>query len=121
MVKAVVTEIGQKALNEKESMVILFGETATEGLKEYSVIQKMLVPNIFHLKKGDKIKIDQEVYKINCVGTYANHNLNSISHVTLLFSAVPKEDKIANGLYLSPYRLPQFKVGTTIDYLSSGE
>ncbi|MEI5992914.1 PTS glucitol/sorbitol transporter subunit IIA [Candidatus Enterococcus mansonii] len=118
--KAIVTEIGPQALDEKEPIIILFGESATEGLKEYSVIQKFQETQALEMKKGDQLKIDDKEYTITYVGSFANNNLNSIAHVTLIFDEVPKEEAIANGLYLSPSELPKIKVGTTIDYLSHG-
>ncbi|WP_086312511.1 PTS system, glucitol/sorbitol-specific IIA component [Enterococcus sp. 7F3_DIV0205] len=118
--KAVVTEIGTHALDEKEPMVILFGETATDGLKEYSVIQKFQETQSLELKKGDLLKIDAKEYSINYVGSFANNNLNSIAHVTLVFADVPQEDAIVNGLYLTPSDFPTIKVGSIIEYVSRG-
>ncbi|MFD1899303.1 PTS glucitol/sorbitol transporter subunit IIA [Enterococcus termitis] len=118
--KAVVTEIGAKALDEKEPMIILFGESATEGLKEYSVIQKFQDAPSLTMKEGDTLKIDGQEYTIRHVGSFANDNLKSISHVTLVFADVPKEDAIVNGLYLTPKTLPTIQVGSEIEYVSSG-
>ncbi|MBO0469599.1 PTS glucitol/sorbitol transporter subunit IIA [Enterococcus sp. DIV0242_7C1] len=118
--KAIVTEIGAKALDEKEPMIILFGESATEGLKEYSVIQKFQETRSLKMKEGDRLKIDEQEYTIRYVGSYANENLNSIAHVTLVFTDIPEEDPIVNGLYLDPTTLPKIQIGTTIDYVSSG-
>ncbi|MBO0474781.1 PTS system, glucitol/sorbitol-specific IIA component [Enterococcus sp. DIV0840] len=118
--KAVVTEIGVRALDEKEPMIILFGESTTEGLKEYSVIQKFQENQSLEVKKGDLLKIDEQEYTIDYVGPFANDNLNSIAHVTLVFTDVPKEDAIVNGLYLTPSAFPTIKVGSTIEYMSFG-
>lgn len=118
--KAVVTEIGARALDEKEPMILLFGESATDALKEYSVIQKFQEKKFLEVKKGDLLKIDEQEYMIDCVGPFANENLNSISHVTLVFAEVPKEDAIVNGLYLTPDVFPTIKVGSIIEYMSRG-
>lgn len=118
--KAIVTEIGACALDEKEPMIILFGESATEGLKEYSVIQKFQEVQSLALKKGDLLKIDEQIYTINYVGSFANENLNSIAHVTLVFDDIPKNDAIVNALYLTPQALPAIKVGTIIEYIAHG-
>lgn len=119
--KALVTDIGSQALDGKEPMIILFGEGATEHLKKYSVIQQFQEKTTLNLTKGDYLKIGDQRYTIQEVGAFANSNLNSISHVTLVFSEVPKEDPIMNGIYLSPSTMPKIAVGTTIDYLSNGE
>jgi PTS system glucitol/sorbitol-specific IIA component len=114
--KAVVTEIGAHALDEKEPMIILFGESATEGLKEYSVIQKLQENEPFEIKAGGILKIDDQEYQIRHVGPFANANLNSIAHATLVFDEMPEEDGIVNGIYLSPQKLPVIQVGTVIEY-----
>ncbi|MTD41669.1 PTS sorbitol transporter subunit IIA [Erwinia sp. CPCC 100877] len=114
--KAVVTEIGAHALDEKEPMIILFGESATEGLKEYSVIQKIQEDKPFEVKEGSVLKIDDQKYQVRHVGPFANANLNSIAHATLVFDEVPEEDVIVNGLYLSPKKLPAIHVGTILEY-----
>lgn len=119
--KAVVTAIGSHALDGKEPMIILFGEGATKQLKEYSVIQQFQEKNKLNLSKGDHLNIGDQCYTIEEIGAFANSNLNSISHVTLVFSEVPKEDPVMNGIYLSPTTLPKIEIGTTIDYLSHGE
>lgn len=118
--KALVTEIGKHALDGKEPLIILFGENATEALKEYSVIQRIEENTSLAIKANDQLKIGEKEYTINYVGSFANSNLNSIAHVTLVFSEVPKEDAIANGLYLSPFDLPIIETGTTIEYISHG-
>lgn len=118
--KAIVTEIGARALDEKEPIIILFGEGATESLKEYSVIQTFQESSPMELKQGDQLKIDDQEYRILYVGSFANKNLNSIAHVTLIFDQVPNEDPIVNGLYLSPGKLPKIQVGTVIEYVPLG-
>lgn len=120
MVKAKIVEIGKEAFSDNAPIVILFGETATEELKKYSIVQKLEKEENFHIKKGDCLKIDNHCYTIDYVGNVANDNLNSIAHVTLIFSEVPTVDRMANGLYLSPHTLPCFKINTQIEYLSSG-
>ena len=115
--KATVTEIGVHALDGKEPMIVLFGEGATESLRAYSVIQKFESSEKLEIKKGDQLKIDDTVYSVTQVGSFANANLNSIAHVTLVFDEVPAEDPVVNGLYLSPTVLPEINVGSTIEYI----
>lgn len=118
--KAVIKEIGSHAFDGTEKMIILFGETATEALKEYSVIQGFEEKAPLELTVGDLIRIDEQEYTITEVGPFANSNLNSISHSTLVFEAAPEEDVIVNGLYLEPYELPQIEVGSIIEYVVHG-
>lgn len=116
--KAIVTEVGAQALDEKERMLILFGEGATESLREYSVIQKFEESVEITIKDGDQLKIDEAVYTVKQVGPFANANLNSIAHVTLVFDEVPEEDAVVNGLYLTPTDFPKIHVGSVIEYVS---
>lgn len=121
MMKAVITEIGTQAINHSDAMIILFGENATEMLKKYSVIQRFETPEKQIIAAGDRIKIGEKMYTIDYVGSFANNNLASISHVTLVFSEVPEEDPIVNGIYLTPKELPELQVGTVIEYLTAGD
>lgn len=114
--KAVITEIGAQALSGSEPILILFGENATPALREYSAIQKFEESVSLTMKAGDQLIIDGKSYKITYVGSFANKNLNSIAHVTLVFDEVPKTDPIVNALYLSGSTVPEIKVGTEIEY-----
>lgn len=115
--KTIVSEIGSQALSEKEPIVILFGETATPALRNYSVIQEIKDNEPVELKKAGKILFDGEEYTIQFVGKTANQNLQSIGHLTLIFDKVPEENQIVNGVYLTPYKVPAFKKNTEIIYL----
>ena len=55
-------------------------------------------------------------------GFFANSNLQSIAHSTLIFADAPtdEDDVIRNGVYLTPHQLPKITIGTTIDYLVNG-
>jgi len=114
--KSIVKSIGEQAINENESLLILFDETATEELKKFSIIQSFEEKNTKELKEGSKIKFDEQEYTIKHVGPIANKHLQSMGHVTIVFNESPKEDKLANALYVEPYTLPKIKVGTNITY-----
>jgi len=95
--QAVIKAIGSQAFSGSEQMVILFGETATDTLKEYSVVQRFSEKTTLQLAVGDQI-----------------------AHCTLVFDAFPESDPIMNGIYLEPHKLPQIKVGSIIDYQAHG-
>ena len=118
--QAVIKAIGSQAFSGSEQMVILFGETATDTLKEYSVVQRFSEKTTLQSAVGDQIKIDEQSYTIAHIGPYALNNLNSIAHCTLVFDAFPESDPIMNGIYLEPHKLPQIKVGSIIDYQAHG-
>lgn len=112
-----IQKIGAQAISEKDPMIILFGEEATESIAEVAVLQTWNKAEEVTLKDGDALEFGSEHYQIDFVGKLANENLNSIGHVTLIFEDVPDEDKLANGLYLTPHQLPNLTVGETITYI----
>lgn len=112
-----VTSIGPQAISEQDPIIILFGEEATEDIRQVSVIQAFEDGReMIELKKGQTIKFDNQSYTIEAVGSLAVDNLNSIGHITLSFTEVPVEDMLGNGIYLSPQELPTISVGTKISY-----
>jgi len=114
--QATVTEIGKHAIDDSEKMIILFGETATDTLKQHAVIQSFPEKDQVTLAEGDHLKIGDTNYTITKVGSFANSNLQSIAHSTL----IDEDDVIRNGVYLTPHQLPKITIGTTIDYLVNG-
>ena len=120
--QATVTEIGKHAIDDSEKMIILFGETATDTLKQHAVIQSFPEKDQVTLAEGDHLKIGDTNYTITKVGSFANSNLQSIAHSTLIFADAPtdEDDVIRNGVYLTPHQLQKITIGTTIDYLVNG-
>lgn len=117
MIEGKVISIGQEAIGE-EPMLILFDKSveSTEELKKYAIIQEVAEEATFELQSGNKISFDDQEYVIAHVGPAANRNLTDINHVTLVFTAVPEEDVISNGVYLTPLTVPSISVGTKITY-----
>lgn len=114
-----ITAIGESAISQKDPLIILFGEQATEELRKVSVIQSAISSEQpVSLKPEGKILFGDQEYTILYVGTLANENLNSIGHVTLNFAQPPeaKENRIENGVYLSPFELPELTIGSEITY-----
>ncbi|WP_413524431.1 PTS glucitol/sorbitol transporter subunit IIA [Carnobacterium divergens] len=117
MLTGTVTSIGPQAISQKDPIIILFGEEATEDIREVSVIQAFPADKAaITLEVGQKVAFDDTVYTITAVGSLASDNLNSIGHITLSFTEVPTEGMLGNGIYLTPFDLPEIKEGTTIHY-----
>ncbi len=116
MIHATIKEIGEQAVSEQEPILILFDQTATSTLRNYSVIQEITSKETFSLKKEDVISFDQQEYTIEHVGPMANENLSTVGHVTLIFDHYSVENSIANGIYLTPHQLPEINIGTQIEY-----
>jgi PTS system glucitol/sorbitol-specific IIA component len=118
-IKATITAIGPEAISATDPLVILFDEDATAALKQIALLQEFESEEAMSqltLATGDQLSIDDQVYQVAYVGEVANDNLQTIGHATLLFTSVPETDRLGNGVYLSPYVKPNFKVGTTITY-----
>lgn len=115
MQKAKIVRIGTQAIDHKEPVLLFFGEGVTEGLEEYSVIQKITNPQAIELAVSDKIIFGDETYHVTYVGQFANQNLQTIEHVSFVFSDEPQE-KMASSVYLTPAKVPTIKVGMTVTY-----
>lgn len=118
-ITSTVTAIGAHAISKKDAMIILFGDSATDALRDVSVIQEFDQPDKAKkmvLKHGDHLYIDDIKYRVNGVGKLTNANLQQIGHATLIFKPMPDRDALGNAIYLIPTAIPTFKVGTVIRY-----
>lgn len=116
MMESVVMSIGKEAISQKEPLLILFNETATEELRKFSVIQQFKSKDIKKISVGDSLFFDDQEYTIKSVGPVANQHLEEMGHVSIVFKEVGNEDQLANALYVEPFKLPIIKEGTIIKY-----
>lgn len=116
MKKSVVQSVGKNAIRPKDPLIILFDESATEALKNVSVIHSFDENTQVELKVGGTITFGEQEYKITQVGPLANENLQAIGHVTVVFKEVAEDDEMANALYVEPFILPEIESGTVITY-----
>lgn len=116
MMKSVVKSIGEQAISEKEPLLILFDESATDELKKFSVVQAFEGESRKALEVGSSISFDEQNYTVTQVGPIANKHLQSMGHVTVVFKETAEEDQLANALYVAPFILPEIKTGTIITY-----
>lgn len=108
-----ITQIGKEAVND-ENIIVLFGETITPDLMDVSVVQKRLDDETIALKEGSRILFGDQSYQVKGVGPVANQNLNEIGHATIFFQK--EVGAIANGVYVSPEKLPELEVGMKITF-----
>ena len=87
MIKSKITAIGPQAIDEKQPLLILFGETASERLREVSLIHGFENNPIggYDIKKGSKVMIGSSEYEVEFVGQLVESNLTSIGHTVLAF------------------------------------
>lgn len=116
MKQGTIKEIGPQAIDEKEKMLIFFGEEAGSTLKEYSVIQSLPDSEALIVKKDDQIIFGDQAYSVQYVGAVANQILQTIQHVTFVFGDVPAENQLSSAIYLTPAVLPHLAVDMKVTY-----
>lgn len=116
MHKAKVIFIGEQAVEQQEPIILFFGEGVTDGLREYSVIQKMENSASVELAVGDFILFGDQKYTIAHLGEFANKNLQSIEHASFIFSEEEPHDKLTSSVYLVPNKIPKISLGMEITY-----
>lgn len=117
--KSKVVHIGPNAIDEKEPILVLFGEDATPAIKNVSVLQKFEKDtDFFDLKSGDQLSFGGQIYDIQHVGQNVNANLHSIGHITLIFKEFNQERYLETSVYLHPYNVPAITKGMQIEYIS---
>ncbi len=116
MYKTIVTEIGEQAYFESFPLLVLFNESAPEGLRDVCIIHKPTESiETQPLKVGGKIYFDDKEYTIQQVGEIANKNLMELGHVSMYFKI---EDELLPGaILLTPNEVPQLSVDSIITIL----
>lgn len=116
MHKAEVIFIGEQAVEQQEPIILFFGEGVTDGLREYSVIQRMDDSSSIELAIGDRIAFGEQTYTVAHLGEFANKNLQSIAHASFIFSEEEPHEKLTSSVYLTPSVMPKISLGMTITY-----
>ncbi|MBC1421520.1 PTS glucitol/sorbitol transporter subunit IIA [Listeria seeligeri] len=116
MTKSKIIEIGPLVpAFEEEKIVILFGPSATNELREISVIHELEeLPNNA-IQKGNKLTIGQQEYIIEEVGTEANKNLEELGHISIYFRSGENE-VLPGAIVVSPEIFPTLTVGDTVHF-----
>ncbi|EBF5115734.1 PTS sorbitol transporter subunit IIA [Listeria monocytogenes] len=100
---------------EEEKIVILFGPTATNELREISVIHEFQdVPNNA-LTKGKTLLIGEQEYTIEEVGSDANKNLEELGHISVYFRSGQNE-VLPGAVVVSPEVFPTMTIGDSIQF-----
>lgn len=119
MQTATITGIGEQAISAKDPLVILFDESATPALQRVALRQRFETPAeaaAVSSYVGQTLTIDGVAYQVVQAGALVNENLRSVGHATLVFGPVPATDALASAIYLTPYVMPAWHVGSTIVY-----
>ncbi|SFG47479.1 PTS glucitol/sorbitol transporter subunit IIA [Sporolactobacillus nakayamae] len=96
----------------QEKMLILFGNEAPDGLKDYCFgIDVKSVHDA--IQTGQYLSIDDSRFKITAVGRLVQKNLADLGHITMRFDGSTKAD-LAGTLYLENKPIPNIDIGTQI-------
>ncbi|CAM3491518.1 PTS system glucitol/sorbitol-specific transporter subunit IIA [Listeria welshimeri] len=116
MSKSNIIEIGPLVpAFEEEKIVILFGPTATNELREISVIHEFQETPNNSLHKGNKLHIGNQEYIIEEVGSEANKNLEELGHISVYFRSGQNE-VLPGAIVVSPEVFPTLAVGDSIQF-----
>ncbi|MDR2833323.1 MAG: PTS glucitol/sorbitol transporter subunit IIA [Streptococcaceae bacterium] len=113
--QSTILSIGTNAISKNENILIFFNESATELIKEHSIIQRFATNEFQTLEKGDFISFGEQQYTIEHVGKNVLEQLQELGHVTFFFGNGPKEELI-NAITLVEERLPEILVGMKVTY-----
>ncbi|WP_314088617.1 PTS glucitol/sorbitol transporter subunit IIA [Lactococcus chungangensis] len=108
-----VQEIGaEAALFADDKMLILFGDNAPEGLKEYAY-QIIINRAKEEITTEMILAIGKTDFKITAVGNLVTKNLNQLGHITMKFTGETTAE-LPGTLYLEGKEIPIITVGTKI-------
>lgn len=98
-------------------MLVLFGENATDAIKDVSILQSFDESvGLVELQEGSRILFGDRAYTIQHLGKQVNENLRSLGHAVLVFKEKGEEDELPNSIYLWPHQLPDLSENMVISY-----
>ena len=100
----------------EEGMFVLFGDNVPDTLKDFChfIDQKKVDGTI---KKGDKLVVDQKEYLITAVGDIAQSNLETLGHLTVVFSGA-KEAGLPGSICVEAKPMPKLAIRSKISICS---
>jgi len=118
MVSSKIVEIGELAISEDYPILILFNSTAPAEFREISIIHDFKdKPQKDMLKKGSKIMFGNTTYTVEDIGHVANQTLYDLGHISLYFGLEEGANLLPGSALLSPYQIPEVKVGDSIRFI----
>lgn len=95
----------------EEGMFVLFGDNVPDTLKDFChfIDQKKVDGTI---KKGDKLVVDQKEYLITAVGDIAQSNLETLGHLTVVFSGA--KSRSSGSICVEAKPMPKLAIGSKI-------
>lgn len=119
--KAKILEVGKQAIDPRENIIIMFGDNATDELRNVSVIQHFAKSlDDFSFDKDDQVKIHDRLYNAIGVGSLVATDMKEMGHVTLVFIDQVPQKLMKNAIYLEKgdeETIPNFKADDEIEYI----
>lgn len=115
MSKTKVIEVGDQAYFESFPLLVLFDDSAPQGLREVCIIHQPcqeLKENT--LVKGGSVVFDGNEYRIEEVGPLANKNLSELGHVSMYFKI--ESELLPGAILLSPNEVPILSKDSVIEF-----
>lgn len=110
-----IMEIGPLVPAFEEENCYFIRPTATNELREISVIHEFQDAPNNALTKGNTLLIGEQVYTIEEVGTDANKNLEELGHISVYFRSGQNE-VLPGAIVVSPEVFPTITVGDSIQF-----
>lgn len=121
MVKSKVIEIGEFADFDDVDVVILFNNSAPEGLREVSIIHEYLdevtTTSNDLLKNGSAVKFGDQIYTVKQIGHVANGTLKELGHASFYFGIDEEDELLPGSVLLDPAIKPNISVGDYIEFI----
>ena len=102
----------EAALFKEDKMLILFGDNAPEGLKDYAyqiIMNQAKEP----ITSEMVLSIGNTKFAITAVGNLVTKNLNQLGHITMSFTG-DSSANLPGTLYLEAKEIPEITEGTDI-------
>lgn len=118
MIKSTISEIGEFSYFEEEPIIILFNNTAPEGLREVCVIHDFETePKGELLKVGSKVVFGEKEYEVVEIGHTANKSLQELGHASFYFDLKEDQELLPGSVSLIPNELPKLNLGDTVEFI----
>ncbi|MCA6766287.1 PTS glucitol/sorbitol transporter subunit IIA [Enterococcus hirae] len=98
-----------------EYLMILFGQQVPPELKDICVVHDNHETAKNVIKTGDILIIGNQEYEIKEVGSEANHNFETLGHISIYFRTGENE-VLPGAIVVEPQIFPEFAIGDTIRF-----
>ena len=116
--KSNVLEIGEMAYFEDYPILILFNNSAPDGIREISIIHEFeSEPSDEILKVGSKLVMGGTSYTVEELGYVANKNFKELGHLSIYFKMEEGAELLPGAVRVSPHHVPRIIAGDTLMFI----